>query len=223
MTTPAVFETVRVEPEGVRLLSSHLARAGRAGVPAPVLDEARGALAGLLPSAPLVVRLAFAADGIRTTERPIPERAAWRLAVTSGYDPADAGRERKDVDRRWAVEPLGRARAEGADDALLAAADGRVGETTVANLLVELADGTIATPPVAGLLPGVTRAFAIRELGVVERALRVDDLAAARAAILTNAVRGLWAVERIDGRSLDSGATAGRLHARWLELPLEAP
>ena len=217
----AVFETVRLEPDGVRLLSSHLARAARAG--AGLEAEARAALARLLPSAPLVVRLDFTADGLVVGQRPVPSRSATRLALTGGYDPADVRRERKAVDRGWADGPLARARAAGADDALLTAPDGLLGETTLANVVVELADGTLVTPPASGLLSGVTRAFAIRELDVVERVLGVADLATARAVVLANAVRGLWPVDRVDAWVIDSAATASRLHARWLELPLEAP
>jgi branched-subunit amino acid aminotransferase/4-amino-4-deoxychorismate lyase len=219
-----VFETVRLEPAGVRLLSSHLARAVRCGVPERLADDARAALAALLPAAPLVVRLEFADGGLRVTRRAVPDRSSSRLVLTEGYDPGNDGRERKATERGWTRAPLERAAAAGADDALLSTPEGRLGETTIANLILELGDGTLVTPPAEGLLAGVTRAFAIRELDVEERMLDAADLADARAAILSNAVRGLWAVAEIDGRPLPgSVATAGWMHARWLELPLEAP
>ena len=60
-------------------------------------------------------------------------------------------------------------------------ANGLVGETTRANVFAILADSRVATPPVRGILPGVTREFALRESAAIERRLTVGDLRRARA------------------------------------------
>lgn len=95
---------------------------------------------------------------------------------------------------------LARLEAEerGADDALLLNTEGRLAETTIANIFAVLADGTLATPPVAeGALPGVRRAELVERLGAAERPLALDDLKGAREAFLTNAlsIRPLVAVD----------------------------
>ncbi|MFA7248887.1 MAG: aminotransferase class IV [Dehalococcoidia bacterium] len=92
------------------------------------------------------------------------------------------------------------ARAEvrdaGADDALLLNHDGAVVEAAAANIFI-LRDGGLETPPIAdGPLPGITRAALIevaRSLGVpvMERTLRVPDLARAAAILLTSSIAGI--------------------------------
>lgn len=113
---------------------------------------------------------------------------------------------------------LARLEAEerGADDALLLNTEGRVAESTIANLFAVLADGTLATPPVAeGALPGVRRGELVATLGAVERPLAVDEVMGAREAFLTNAlaVRPLVAV---DGTPIGDGHP-GPLTARLLD------
>lgn len=113
---------------------------------------------------------------------------------------------------------LARLEAEerGADDAVLLNSDGRVAETTIANLFAVLADGTLATPPVAeGALPGVRRGELVATLGAVERPLAVQDLAGAREAFLTNAL-SIRPVASVDGGIIGDGAP-GPLTRRLLD------
>lgn len=102
---------------------------------------------------------------------------------------------------------LARLEAEerGADDALLLNTDGRLAETTIANLFIVTTAGAVLTPPVAeGALPGVRRGEVLHQLGAAERPLALGDLRAAREAFLTNAlsIRPLVAV---DGHSIGDG------------------
>lgn len=102
---------------------------------------------------------------------------------------------------------LARIEAEerGADDALLLNVEGRVAETTIANLFAVLADGTVVTPPVSeGALPGVRRADVLRQLGGVERPLTVEQLKNAREAFLTNAL-SLRPLVAVDGHPIGAG------------------
>ena len=76
---------------------------------------------------------------------------------------------------------------------------GEVTESTIANLVVDLA-GVLVTPPIsAGLLPGVYRQHLLDTGRIVERPLRPADLRVARAIYLVNSVRGLWQVELLPG------------------------
>lgn len=96
---------------------------------------------------------------------------------------------------------LARLEAEerGGDDALLLNASGLVAESTIANLFIVTADGTIVTPPVSeGALPGVRRAELLRQLTVTERPLTLDEVLTASEAFLTNAlsIRAVGSVDR---------------------------
>lgn len=92
--------------------------------------------------------------------------------------------------------PYRRARADGADEAILLDAGGHVVEGTRTTVWVEK-DGRILTPPLAcGGLPGVFRAHLLATRpDAAEAMLTAADLLAADAVWLSNAVRGLFAVE----------------------------
>ncbi len=193
-----LFETVLVEAGRVRLLARHLARLRAGGV----ADEAIAEVAAILHArcasgeAPTVYRLDVADAGVTATGRAPrpPSRTSLRSVVA--YDPADRSREQKRCDRAWADA----AEAEAGGEALLVSADGFVGETTRANVFAILGR-TVVTPRVAGILPGVTRGWAIETAGAVERPLTVAELRRADGVFLTTAARGVVPVRphhRID-------------------------
>jgi para-aminobenzoate synthetase/4-amino-4-deoxychorismate lyase len=67
---------------------------------------------------------------------------------------------------------------------------GEVTESTIANLAVEL-DGAWVTPPISsGLLPGTYRAMLLREGGLEERPVTVDELKRATGIALVSSARG---------------------------------
>ena len=83
-------------------------------------------------------------------------------------------------------------------DVILLNRAGRVTETTIGNLVLDL-DGERVTPPLEdGLLPGVFRAALLRRGEVRERPLTPADVGRARAAWLVNALRG-WVPVSVDG------------------------
>lgn len=216
-----VFETVLVDEGRVRLLERHLERLRRAEVPGHLVDAARAVLdEACLHHAgpPQALRLDVLDCRVVLTPRTPAGAAPLRLVAVTGYDPTDARRERKDVARGWADAAFEAARGRGADDALLVSDDGLVGETTRANVFAVLADGTVATPPVAGLLPGVTRSWAIEAAGAVERPLRLEDLVAARAVFVTGAGRGVVPVRALGDATLPDHPAVARLAASWREL-----
>lgn len=128
------------------------------------------------------------------------------------------------VDRRL-LERLEAAAAPAG--ALLVARDGRVLETTRANVFALGADGVLRTPPADGsILPGVTRAATIalvRELAVTvrEELLTLADLRAAREIFATGSIRGVEPVRSLDGTAIGgrgtlASAIADELRRRWL-------
>lgn len=129
------------------------------------------------------------------------------------------------VDRRL-LERLDAAAAPAT--ALLVERDGRVLETTRANVFAVGEDGVLRTPPADGaILPGVTRARAIaiaRELGATVREERLtrDALGAAREVFATGSIRGVEPVRSLDGVPIGGGqglasTLADALRRRWLE------
>lgn len=108
------------------------------------------------------------------------------------------------------------AQERGADDALLLNTEGRLAESTIANLFVVLADGTIVTPPISeGALPGVRRAALLAELGAEERPLPPEALDDAREAFLSNAL-SIRPLVTVDGRPIADGLP-GDLTQRLLD------
>ena len=94
-----------------------------------------------------------------------------------------------------------RARASGADEALLATPDGRIWEGSRTNLFL-VRDGTLVTPGLEGpVLPGVLRGMVLEmaermRIEVFETDVTSLDLDAADETFLTNAVRGVVPVGR---------------------------
>jgi branched-chain amino acid aminotransferase len=92
----------------------------------------------------------------------------------------------------------------GADDALLLNTQGRVAESTVANVFL-LVDGGLITPPVQdGALPGVARADVIRLAKAEERPVTLDLLTRASEVFLSNAL-GIRPVIQIGEAAVGDG------------------
>lgn len=231
-----LFETVAVRQGHVRWLEGHTQRLRRSGDalgfdPAWIergcaaLDSCRARPEGLWRmtlTRASTDDLAWGGSGcVRLRHRPLPPpRAHLKLgAMPSSYLPQDILGEHKTTSyarsvmvKRWAV-------AHGFDDALRVSACGMVSETSCANVFALIED-TWVTPPVHGLLPGVTRAGVLRLLKEGERPhdvrpLTLLELARARAIVITSAGIGARAVASVDGHALDASL------ARWLEREVE--
>jgi len=106
-----------------------------------------------------------------------------------------------------AIAATAEARAAGCDDALFLNTLSRVASTTMANLFA-LIDGRLTTPPLGdGVLDGTTRRVVLEEakaagIDAGEASLTRADLDRAEAMLLTNAVRLVVPVARLDGRDL---------------------
>jgi len=93
--------------------------------------------------------------------------------------------------------------------AVLAHEDGRISETTTANVAI-VHGGKVATPPAGDALAGVSLGFArdlAGRLGIVweERSLRAGDLAAAEEILLTSTPNCILPVTRFDGIAVGDG------------------
>jgi branched-subunit amino acid aminotransferase/4-amino-4-deoxychorismate lyase len=199
----------------VRLLDRHLGRLAASDVPQPVIQEVRELVARLTTAAsdPVVVRIDVA-DG-RVLARPREPRAAAPVSglLVEGYDPDDRTRERKRTARAWADA----AETAAGGEALLVSPQGLVGETTRANVFAVLGD-VVVTPAVAGILPGVTRSWAIERLAAIERALTLEELQGADGAFLTTAGRGIVALADVDGSRIPPHPLVEHLAEAWRAL-----
>jgi branched-subunit amino acid aminotransferase/4-amino-4-deoxychorismate lyase len=228
-----VFSTLLVVDGRPVALDSHLAR----------LRESVGALYGVELPAEAAALVAARAHGlalgrVRLECRVDAHGAAQLEAHASAVDrttvqqaqalalratPVDGWHgAHKWIDRRL----LDRLQAAAAPaSALLVERDGRVLETTRANVFALGEDGVLRTPPTDGsILPGVTRAWALAvadELGVTVRQepLSREMLRAAREVFATGSVRGVQPVRSLDDAPIGGGgasALAGELCRRWL-------
>ena len=200
-----LLETMRAEDGRVALLDRHLARLAASGRALGVALDL-GAVRRLAERAggggAWAVRLTVGLAGdARVEARPLadePMRTAW-------VDPeplAEAGTARcvhKTTDRAHYRRRWDRARARGADEAVLVNVRGEVSEGTRTTVWA-LRDGRWLTPPLAaGGLAGVQRAHLLdTRADCAEAALTPDDLRRADALALSNALRG-WMPVRLAG------------------------
>ena len=241
-----LFETLRAYGGVPFLWSRHLERlvlsAAELGFPVPPSP------AHLLEAVRLVLDAGGTGDAaIRVTvTRGIPGGRPTRAGGWVEAEPISArlwagarsGGARVVVSRRpFAPGPLGRhkttsrlayhlareeARARRADEALLAAADGRVLEGAVSSVFA-VRRGVVKTPPLAsGILPGITRAFVLEScaslgMSTEEDELTVSSLAEADEVFLTNSLQEIVPVAVLEGRTLPAPRAAPRLLAAYRE------
>lgn len=117
------------------------------------------------------------------------------------------------------------ARQQGWDDALLRSSNGPLAESTKSNLFYTRESRLITPPILSGCLPGTMRKKAIEiayKFGYVvdEKDVSLADLADADAIFLTNAIRGLVPVEKIDG--MDWSPSSDQLRTILMETLYQA-
>jgi D-alanine transaminase len=104
------------------------------------------------------------------------------------------------------------AREQGAREAWLVDAQGRVTEGASSNAWIVSRDGKLITHPLGcGILPGITRSVVMdvikaQGLSFEERAFSVEEAYAAREAFVTSASQIVLPVVSIDGRPIGNGA-----------------
>ena len=241
-----LFETVRVYAGRPRDWEAHMERlvlsAAELGFPVPPApSRLRDAMDELLREEALedaVVRVTVTRGiaGGRPTRT-----GAWIEAATVAsrlWRGTRDGRARVIVSKRpFHPGPLGRhkttsrlayslareeARAMGADETLLADADGRVLEGATSSLFV-VVDGAVRTPPLAhGILPGIARAWvlaACARLGIAAREAEItrSALAGASEVFLTNSVQEIVPVASVEERPVPERTLGLRLRDAYRE------
>lgn len=214
---PALLETMLLEPEEPRHLDRHLDRlATSAGILGHALDRdmLERSLRIERPSCDggmELLRFELVADGsFITSRRTVPEDSGKPVLLAIDELPFEPGavRSQHKTCERGRFDAA-RARHPYADDVVLVTTSGRVAETTIANIAVQL-DGSWWTPPVAdGALPGVGRQLALEAGQVRERSFSVDELRAAQDVALVSSVRG-WRQARVIGVKPGDEACAAR-------------
>ncbi|RLU84998.1 4-amino-4-deoxychorismate lyase [Streptomyces griseocarneus] len=219
-----VFETVKAVHGRPFALTRHLARLAASarglGLPAPDLDEVRGACTAVLDANPMPLgRLRITYTGglapLGSDRGPTPPTLvvalgeAHRLSGTTDVITVPWTRNErsalaglKSTSYAENVVALARAADRGATEALFANTVGELCEGTGSNVFVVL-DGELHTPPLAsGCLAGITRALVVEWTGARETTLPADVLDRADEIFLTSTLRDVQAVGAVDGRAL---------------------
>jgi branched-chain amino acid aminotransferase len=124
------------------------------------------------------------------------------------------------------VLAAGEARAQGADEAIMLAGDGRVAEGSSANVFAWI-DGGWVTPPLdVGILSGITRRTILalcaeHAIDATERDLWPADLANARELFVCSTMREIVPIVALDGEPVGAGVVGDetrRLHRLYHEL-----
>lgn len=213
----AIFETVLVDEGRVRLRERHLERLTRSGASAEQVAAVDACIeeALLLTDPPFLLRVDVNDDGVHPATRPPRPATPVDLLIHRTYDPAADARLLKTADRSWAEA----AEAATGGEALLVSTGGLIGETTRASVLLHDADGGFSTPALRGILPGVTRAWAVDMLTAAERDVTIEELASVRGAALLTAGRGVVPIASVEGIPLAQSAALAELAATWRALP----
>jgi branched-chain amino acid aminotransferase len=204
-----------VQEGGVRAGRRHVDRmqasARALGLPVPSEEAFLRAIAGAAGAGVAVRITLHDADGAPELGgvRSVPAAAGppHLISLPGWYSRGYALREHKLTSHFHGVRGRALAIARGADDALLVErSSGLVGEATNANVVALIGDLAV-TPPVDGVLPGVTRSLVMQLLpglgvAVEQRPLGLDELAGSRGVLLTNSLRALVPARSLDGSAL---------------------
>ena len=200
-----LLETMRAEGGEVGLLPRHLARLAASaeafGIPLDV-QSVRERVASAIGTGVEGVRLTVGRSGdAAVTTWPLddaPFRTVW--IDTEPFEDAGTWRcTHKTTDRDHYRRRFDRARAHGADEALLVDLHGEVVEGTRTSVWIRDGDRLWTPHLAAGGLPGVMRAHLLAtRTDTGEDALRPDDLRAADAIYLSNALRGWMPVRLVE-------------------------
>ena len=206
---PALLETMRAEPNGVKLLARHLSRLTASARHFGIRLQATRARRLVQEtcatlSVPALLRLVLSADGtlsVQTDE--LPESDAETRAHLSPVRVASQNEllRHKTTRRGIYQTALQLAQDAGFADAVLQNERGEITETCIANIAAKI-NGEWRTPPLSsGLLPGVMRAQLLAEGQLTEGVIVPADLRRADAICRINAVRGMEPISVQDDKS----------------------
>lgn len=230
-----LFETIRVRHSRVQRLPAHIARLTRGAqlldfpLPDQELLEALEMVrtANDLEDGVLRLTLTRGSGPRGVLPPPRPEPTLLITAAPMAPLPPPARLIIATITRRNEMSPLSmvkslnyldnilarqEAATQQADDAVLLNTQGRIAETSIANIFAVI-EGRLLTPPVQdGALPGVMRAAMLGQ-GAQEQPLTSADLAGAEEIFLTSSL-GIRPVRELEGHIFTSFAVAERLGQR---------
>jgi branched-chain amino acid aminotransferase len=204
-----LFETLRTEGGSVQLLSRHMRRvissARELSIPIPNEDVISQAIDELLVATPHKLgklRLSFSIERfIATHEKYVDDNDSFTVMLGQNVG-MPSGRQHKVFPYEARIDLLQSAMAVGCDEVILTDAEERVLEGAVSNFAFRIDGQWRTTPITAGILPGVLRAVAIEECGVVVKDLTRADVSRCEAAIVMSSLKIARPVTSIDGRVL---------------------
>ena len=211
-----LFETMRSQDGAVPWLDRHLDRLERSISaleldPTPPIAQVRGAalhVAASFPTGPARVRVTVTPHPTLVVEgTPVeldPDMTLTAATVRAAWHPNRVIAEHKTLSFLGWRDAERRARATGADIALLLDADGRLGEASSANVFCVIGD-ELVTAPARGLLPGVTRRIVMDLAATHEAILDEDVWRASNEMFVTSAVRGIVPIVRCDDAPVGQG------------------
>jgi len=204
-----LFETLRTENGSVQLLSRHMRRviasARELSIPIPNEDVISQAIDELLLAEPHQIgklRLSFSIERFMAThEMYVDDHKPFNVILGQNAG-MPSGRQHKVFPYEARMDLLQSAMAVGCDEVILMDAEDRVLEGAVSNFALRVDGQWRTTPITAGILPGVLRAVAIEECGVVVKDLTRTDVSRCEAAIVMSSLKIARPVASIDGRVL---------------------
>lgn len=192
--------------DGYRLLPWHLERLessamyfgfcfDREAIVAALEEMGKRLASGVASSMPRKVRVVLDGSGaVSITHSGVEAQAGVGKVMVSAerVDSGDRFLRHKTTRRQLYEQEYKEALRKGYDEVLFLNERDEVTEGAISNVFIEK-DGQWFTPPVrCGLLPGIYRRHLLESKpGAGEKILRLDDLAAADAVYISNAVRGL--------------------------------
>lgn len=207
-----LIETIRARGGRFPWLGKHLARLRASlaalGAPEPppdLLDLIRFAVG----TGDRVVRVQVTGGHAEIATRDVNAEQAVSVVVSREVH---APYPHKVTHREQFGRALAGARRHGADDAVLATADGFIAEGTAWNLFW-WDNGSLRTPPESlGILPGLGRQRVMELMRVLEDKARPEQLAG-RSMFLVNAVRGVVEIGSFNGRAVPADPRTQELAA----------
>jgi branched-chain amino acid aminotransferase len=108
---------------------------------------------------------------------------------------------------------LAQAQGAGFDDYLLINPEGKVTETAIANLIVQIDDQWITPPLSDGVLPGVMRALLIEKAGVLVRQIDLVQVSEIQSGFVISSLKIAQPISQIDGRNLQNSPESDQMRS----------
>lgn len=203
----ALFETLRLQPDGYLYLCDHLQRLEQSAMywdfrfPLDTTQQRLLDYAKLLAGQSVAVRLQLSSNGdIAITHRALTtlRPPVYVTVCRQPVDSSDPWLYHKTTQRTFYNQQRERALKQGYGEVLFTNEQGNMTEGSITNLIARFG-GRWFTPPVAdGLLPGIWRARMIREHQVEEQSISFSALQEADEVWIGNSVMGSHLVNQIE-------------------------